>query len=157
MKPILLFTLFLTLFSARSQQANIASGGNASGTTGTVSYSIGQIAYNSVSGTTGNVNQGVQQSFEIVTLGNDDFPEIQLTMTVYPNPTTLNVSLKMQNQPLENMHYQLFDFAGKQIESKKITTNETQISLEKFASAIYLLNVSHENKLLKTFKIIKTN
>lgn len=48
--------------------------GNATGTGGTSSYSIGQVVYASATGTNDSVNQGMQQPFEIFILGNDDFP-----------------------------------------------------------------------------------
>lgn len=103
----------------------------------------------------GLVNQGVQQLYEIFMLGNDDFSEIILSMSVYPNPTTAIVNLNIQNHRLENVQYQLFDLNGRQIQAQKINTSETQISMENFASAIYLLNVFEDDKLLKIFKIIK--
>lgn len=140
-----------------AQQATVASGGDASGTGGTSSYTIGQVAYTNATGSNGSVNQGVQQPYEIFTLGNDHYPEIALLLTVYPNPTTTLVNLKIENHSLENLQYQLFDLNGRQIQSQKINASETQIQMENLASAIYLLNVMENNKLLKTFKIIKND
>lgn len=153
----ILCSIFFTLFSANAQQANVTSGGNATGTGGTSSYSVGQIAYTTITGAGGWINQGVQQPYEFFTLGNDDFPEIQLTMTVYPNPTTSLIKLNIQNYGLENLNYELFDINGRQIQKQKITSTETPIQLENLASAIYMLQVLDKNKLLKTFKIIKNN
>ncbi len=157
LKTTLLCSIFFVLFSASAQQANVASGGNATGTGGSSSYSVGQVAYTNATGTNGSVNQGVQQPFEIFTLGNDDFPEITLLMTVYPNPTTSLVNLNIQNYALENLNFQLFDINGRLIQSQKITTAETQIQMENLAAAVYLLNLLDKNKLVKTFKIIKNN
>lgn len=154
-KRLLLCSVFFILFSASAQQATVTSGGNAIGTNGTSSYSIGQVSYSSSLGTNGSVNQGVQQPYEIFTLGNDAFPEIKLMMIVYPNPTNAFVNLKIENHSLENLQYQLFDNNGRQIHSQKITTSETQISMENFATAIYLLNVFENDKVVKIFKIIK--
>lgn len=155
-KNILMLVLFC-LPKLMAQQTIAASGGNATGSGGTSSYSIGQLSYSSTTGATGSVNQGVQQPFEIVTLGNDDFPEIQLTMSVYPNPTTAFVNLNIPNYALENVQYQLFDINGKQILSQRVTTSETQIQMENLASGIYLINILDNNQVLKTFKIIKNN
>lgn len=138
-----------------AQQSVDTAGGNASGTNGSVSYSIGQVAFSNQTGANGSVNQGVQQPIEIFTLGTDDFPEITLTMSVYPNPTTSLVNLSIQNYNGENLNYQLFDLNGRLISQQKITQIETPISLENVSNAIYLLYVSRDGKLLKTFKIIK--
>ena len=99
----------------------------------------------------------MQQPYEFFTLGKDDFPEIQLLMTVYPNPTKSSINLNIQNYSFENLNYQLFDLNGRQIQSQKISNKDTQIQMENLASAIYLLNVTAHSKTLKTFRIIKNN
>ncbi len=155
-KKLLLLMLFGFLIqNAQAQKDLIASGGNATGIGGTVSYSIGQVAYTTATGSGGTVNQGVQQPFEIVTLGTDNFPEITLSMTVYPNPTTSIVNLKVGNFNFENLQFNLSDITGKLLESQKINNQETQIQMENLPQAIYLLNVFENNKTIKTFKIIK--
>lgn len=155
-KQLILCSVFFIVFSASAQQATVATGGDATGSNGSSSYSIGQVAYLNAIGTNGSINQGVQQPFEIFTLGNDDFPEIQLMMSVYPNPTASFVTLTLQNYSLEKVHFELFDLNGRLIQSQSITTSETQIAMEHLASAVYLLNVKEQSKVLKTFKIIKT-
>lgn len=156
-KQLLSCSLFFALFSASAQQASVATGGDATGSNGSSSYSIGQVAYINATGTNGSINQGVQQPFEIFTLGENEFPEIQLMMSVYPNPTASFITLNIQNHSLETVHFELFDLNGRLIQSQSITTSETQIAMEHLASAVYLLNVVEQNKVLKTFKIIKNN
>ncbi len=69
MKNKLLIALFAPLvlgsFHVRAQESIVASGGEATGTGGSSSYSIGQVSYTSNQGTGGSVEQGVQQPFEI--------------------------------------------------------------------------------------------
>lgn len=140
-----------------AQQAIVASGGNAFGNNGSSSYSVGQVAYTNQVGANGSISHGVQQPFEIFTLGTDNFPEIILTMTVYPNPTTNWINLSIQNYTDENRSYQLFDINGRMIQSQKIIQSETQISMENLSAAIYILQVSDNDNTIKTFKIIKNN
>lgn len=151
---IVLFGLFIT--NIQGQQSVHSSGGNATGSGGQSSYSVGQVAYTGTAGSGGSVIQGVQQPFEIFTLGTDDFPDIQL-MIGYPNPTTGVFVLKTGNSTSENIEYQLYDLNGRKISNQKITQIEMQIHLENFASSLYFLKVFDGNKLLKTFKIIKKN
>lgn len=159
MKTTMIILLFFGVFISKmqAQQSVNTSGGNAIGTGGTVNYSVGQIDYTSTSGTGGTVSQGTQQAYEIFTLGTDNFSNIKLTMMVYPNPTTSMVNLKIEDYASENLKYSLFDIQGRQIESKKITQDETQIQMGNLVSAIYFINVLDNNKILKTFKIIKSN
>jgi hypothetical protein len=150
-----ILVLSLYSISINAQEAVLTSGGNSSSANGSVSYSIGQMAYTYAASTSGSASTGVQQAFEVSTLGTNNFPEITLQMSVYPNPTKANATLNIANYNTENIDYELFDLNGKQIVSQKITSIETQIPMEEMPSAIYFLKVIEENKILKTFKIIK--
>ncbi len=126
------------------------------GTGGSSNYSIGQIAYTGLSGSNGSVLQGVQQAYEIITLGNDEFTGIKLMMTAYPNPTTDILNLIVVNDKQNDLSYNLYDINGKIVSKKsKITTSETSISMQELNQGIYFLSVSDNNKAIKTFKIIK--
>jgi Secretion system C-terminal sorting domain len=150
-------TLLLCFFSMsiNAQEAVLTSGGNASSGSGSISYSVGQIVYTYATSSSGSISPGVQQAFEIFTLGTNDFPEITLQISVYPNPTKTNATLNIANYNAENISYELFDLSGKQIVSQKITSTATQIPMEELSSAIYFLKILDQNKVLKTFKIIK--
>ena len=148
--------MLFCLTQLMAQQTIIPTGINtATGTNGSTTYSIGQLDFINATASNGSVTLGVQQPLEIVTLGANDFPEITLTMALYPNPTAGRVTLSISDYDSENMEYQIFDINGREIQKQKIAQKETQITLENLASAIYLLQVSDNKKILKTFKIIK--
>ena len=157
MKNSLIPLLLLITFFANAQNNIVASGGRASGTTGSATYSIGQIAYTTNIAATGSISQGNQQAFEIVTLSTIDIPQIQLSASVYPNPTVQNVTLSIGNYDLTNLQYLLFDIQGRIISDGKVIQNETQIEMNTLKSAHYFLKISDNGKDLKTFKIIKNN
>lgn len=154
-----LFILFLTIISFAknySQESATVSGGNATGVGGSSSYSVGQITYASQTGSGGLITLGVQQPYEIVTLGNDDFTEINLVMSAYPNPATDLLHLVVSDDKWNNLSYQLFDINGRTLSNlKKITASETTVSMQELQQGIYFLAVNNENKTIKTFKIIK--
>ena len=154
-KIIAALVFFLGILKVQAQQATVASGGNASGAGGKVSYSIGQVAYQAQTGTNGNVNQGVQQAFEIFTLSGEEFANIKLEAMVYPNPTTSIVTLKISNLSLNDLNYQFFDIQGRLIKTGTITDVETVLDIQQYPTATYLLKVNLNNKELKIFKIIK--
>ena len=148
--------LVLGLTSVQAQEAILATGGEASGSGGSASYSVGQVVYTTNTGTNGSVAQGVQQPYEIsVVAGIEQARDIKLECTAYPNPTTDYLILKVENNDNENLSYQLYNINGKLIENKKLTSSETTISIANLNSATYFLKVSDNNKELKTFKIIK--
>jgi len=136
-----------------AQQATIASGGDASGSGGSAAYSVGQIVYTTTIGTTASVAQGVQQP-RAITRGIDN-QHINLSFSVYPNPTVAMLTLNIGDFDYSNATYQLFDLNRKLLADRKIIENSTNIPMGIYPQAIYLLHVIDNNKTLKTFKIIK--
>ena len=140
----------------QAQSASTATGGNATGSGGTVSYSVGQTGYTTHTGTTGTVAQGVQQPYEIsVVAGIEEAKAITLDCTAYPNPTTDFLRLKVLDYDTVNLTYQIYDSSGKQLVSRKIEGSETTISMQGLVRANYFLKVTDNKQEIKTFKIIK--
>lgn len=153
---ILITLTYLGISSCLAQQATVASGGNASGTTGSVSYSVGLVVYSTNTGSTGSVAQGVQQPYEISeVLSSPDFSELVKDLKIFPNPTTDLLTLSMSNATNLALDYQMVDMNGKVLLSQKSIGNETNITVSSFPSAIYFLRITNQNKEVKTFKIIK--
>lgn len=157
MKKHFIFTLalFWCALVSFGQDTVASSGGNASGANGNVSYTVGQNAYTTNTGSSGSVAQGVQQPFEIQTLLGRDIFNINLKMSVYPNPTTNLLSLEITNYSLDNVRYDLFDANGRLILSNKVVNAVTSLRMDLYPNAIYLLNITENSKTIKTFKIIK--
>ena len=140
-------------------QAQIAipsSGGNATGSGGTASYTFGQVVYTTISGTNGSSAQGVQQPYEIsVVTAIEEAKDISLEIVVYPNPATDFIKLKIENFEVQKLRYQLYDINGSLLQDNKIVNNETSIIMSNYMSSTYFLKVTDNNKVVKTFKIIK--
>ena len=152
-----LLLLGLGLTGLQAQESVNATGGNASGSGGTVSYSVGQVVYTTNIGTNGSVAQGVQQPYEIsVVTGLEEAKGINLTVSAYPNPTTDYLTLEVKEYELSNLHFQLYDMSGKLLQNEKITGNQTSIVMSNLVPATYFVKVIQDNKEVKTFKIIKT-
>jgi hypothetical protein len=157
MKFLLITSIFLfgSIPQTFAQESPVTTGGQATGAGGTASYSVGQVVYTTATGTNGSVAQGVQQPYEIsVTTGVNE-TAINLEMSVYPNPTTNYLILKVDNFELSTLNFQLIDLQGKVIENKKVTASNTILKMEALPKAIYFLNVTKGNQIIKTFKIIK--
>lgn len=156
----LFFLILLSLFvqTGVSQDTPLSSGGNASGTGGTSAYSIGQLFYTSAIGSGGFSSQGVQQPYEISTVSGDDISFIKLSILAYPNPASSYLNLQMDNFEdfnFQNLHYQLTDIQGSKIFAEKILASQTSIDLENVLPSTYILHIINNDKILKSFKIIK--
>jgi hypothetical protein len=138
-------------------QATIpASGGNATGSGGSASYTVGQLVYTTNTGSNGTVSQGVQQPYEIsVITAIPNTEGIDLECTVYPNPTRGIVKLFVSTKDFDNLKYQLYDLNGLRLLEKKVNSEETEILMDNLKPSTYFLKLLIGNKEIKTFKIIK--
>ena len=152
LSAVLLLGLGLT--GLQAQTSVNATGSNASGSGGSVSYSVGQVVYTNNTGTNGSVAQGVQQPFEIFTVGMKE-TELNIFLTVFPNPTTDYLTLSIDDFDISNLSYQLYDMNGELLQNAKITGNQTSIVMSNLVPANYFVKVIQGNKKVKTFKIIK--
>lgn len=154
LSTVLLLGLGLT--GLQAQQSVNAIGGNASGSGGTASYSVGQVVYTTNTGTNGSVAQGVQQPYEIsVVTAIEESNGINLSVTAYPNPTSDFLALRIDDFDISNLSYHLYDMKGKLLQSEKITGNPTNIVTSSLVPATYFVKVIQGNKEVKTFKILK--
>ena len=126
-KVLQLLFLLMGTIQLYAQEAVATTGGNSVGSNGSVSYTVGQVAYTTPTGSTGSVAQGVQQPFEIFTLTGAEFTSITVNAVAYPNPI-------MENSIIET---------------------ETLLNMDSLPTATYILKLVDNNKEIKTFKIIK--
>jgi hypothetical protein len=151
-----LFIILLLTFNAstQAQQTTASAGGDASGIGGTFSYSIGQVVYTYIYGSDVIVAQGVQQPYEISTLGSDNY-QINLVMQTYPNPTKDYLVLNVHSIDLSNIIFQLYDLNGILIETRTIFSPIETICMVNLPSSVYFLKVINNNKEETAFKIVK--
>lgn len=155
LKQLFIFS-FLLLTSVLSAQKTFSSSGfNSNGNSGIITYSVGQVVIDFNTGNNGSLIQGVQQPYEIFsTLGNDIL-NINLNLIAYPNPTTDQLVLGIENFKGKKFYYQLFNMEGKSLLYDKCVDNKTHINLNEFPSNTYLLSIVENNTVIKTFRIIK--
>ena len=153
----LFFLAFLLTFSVNAQtshQVLSATGGDATGSGGTVAFSVGQIVYTTSTGTTGSVAQGVEQAYEISSVGIKE-TALNISLSVFPNPTSDFLTLKVQDYNNETLSFDLLDEQGKLVLNEQITTQDTQVAMSTLARGTYFINVVQAIKKIQTFKIIK--
>ena len=151
---ILSFLLSFSLNAQTSHNVLSATGGDASGSGGSVAYSIGQIVYTTNTGTTGSVAQGVEQAYEISSVGIKE-TALNISLSIFPNPTSDYLTLKVEDYNNEALSYSLLDEQGKLVLNEQITNQDTQVAMSTLARGAYFINVLQENKKIQTFKIIK--
>ena len=153
---IVLFMVFGLTISLRAQNTVPASGGEASGNDGSVSYTVGQLLFSLHTGTNGSVAEGVQQPFEIsVVVGIDQARGITLNYKAYPNPAIDLLTLEVDKLDDKDLYYQLYDATGKILVSKKLVEIRTLIPMKELSPSTYFLKITDNKTSVKVFKIIK--
>jgi len=151
-----LFIFCAVIEAVNAQETVPAAGGSATGTGGSVTYTVGQVADSVLTGTNGFIVQGVQQPYEISTVtaieGTED---ITLGYSVYPNPTEGMIRLVIKSFNDGDFRFQLYNLSGIVLQEAKITDEETEISMENHTSAVYFLRIIRDNREVKVFKIVK--
>lgn len=150
MKHVFIAATILLSCTVTAQQNTVTTGGDASGTNGSVSYTIGQIDYVYVENGSNSANAGVQQPYEFFIVGLNDLNYIT---ALYPNPTYDELNLKIENP--ENMTFRIFDASGRLILEKASLTSENIISVTSWAKGNYNLQLFSNGETVETVKIIK--
>ncbi len=139
---------------ALSQQATVASGGESQGTGGSVSYTIGQVAYQSLSNNSWQINEGVQQPIEIYQMSAvNETPSISLQ--IGPNPSINEVFLIGEHALLNQLSIELFDLQGKRIKAQQRVEADGKIDLSTIPAASYQLVIYQNNQAIRNYKLIK--
>lgn len=143
---------FVLVIGLQAQTATPASGGKASGSGGTLCYTVGQVAYTSTAGANGSAVQGVQQAYDIWLVSGVYFTEISLHISAYPNPASDYLKLKIDSSShnIQNINYELYDLQGKCLDNRKLISDETHIDMSNLIPATYFIKVVKDNKELKT-------
>lgn len=138
-----------------SQESINAAGGEALGNGGMVSFTVGQIDYIYLNGSNGSVSQGVQHAYEIFSLSTNE-TTLQISLKVFPNPTTENLTIEINNLINEKLSYQLFDLQGRLLEESEITIHQTSINTSVLPASTYFIHILNHQKInVQSFKIVK--
>ena len=159
-KHILLFSLLLFMVTGVFSQSDIVpEGGDAQSNAGSVSYTVGQIAVQTANNNNGSISvvEGVQQPYEIMTVGVDDYPQITLDAIVYPNPTENLAQLQLNGFeiPVGGLRAILYDASGKLLQTFNVVEDLTAFQIGQYATGTYYLELRDGKRVLKTFKVVR--
>lgn len=150
-----ILTFVIIPFSFFSQSSIVPIGENAYGSSGNISYTLGQIDYETFLGINSNVQQGVQQPFEFFSIVSVDEIQVPFTLEFGPNPTNNEVFLSVYDYYKNDLDYIVTDSEGRTIIAKTSLIGKSTLNFENRSPGTYLLIISNNQKQIKTFKILK--
>ena len=130
-------SFLLAAWGAQAQQSLNASGGEAQGATGTVSYTLGQIDHIAVESPKGRMNHGVQQPFELLR----KVLNARLPCLIYPNPTPGPLQISVPHPGFLSFSYRIYDVRGVMVGfGDNVGASET-IQIDEFTPGAYFVNI----------------
>ena len=135
-----------------SQSSITVTGGLAIGNDGNIAYSAGFLKSISASGTDGEIIQGVHNNFNLPVISAANKQSTDLSIHTFPNPVK---DILILNTDASKLKYRLLTPEGKILMENDIIDNLTQIKMLGFAPALYILQVSSNREIVKSFKILK--
>jgi hypothetical protein len=157
MKILILFLMFNFFYNQVFSQSNfVASGSSNNSPDGSISYSIGQIAYLNTTTSASSIFEGLQMPIEknLITSVVDIL--LNINVDVFPNPATEYVFLKIENFNSLKLSYLLLDNSGITLFNNSINEKITKINLASLANGTYTLKIFNKKNNVKFFKIIKS-
>jgi hypothetical protein len=149
-----------------AQSSMVVTGGELTGAGGSASISVGQVNYQSVSGSNASSLGGVQQAFELfevkswkeVPYWNEPIEPglpILVNLTLYPNPTPRSITVRVTDYQGEVLNYRILDIVGREMENGIIAQPEVTIDLEELPAATYFMEVK-QGERASVYKLIKS-
>ena len=134
---ILLCSVFLC--QARSQQVISSTGSFDNGVSKSVSWTIGEIAVETLQSDQIVLTQGFQQpSISVTKVETDKKPNFKLKL--YPNPTNKDFIIETFDTPEVNLNAYLYSTKGEMIKHFELESKITKLDLEDITSGIYIVN-----------------
>jgi hypothetical protein len=149
---VFLFLIYTPVLLA--QQVVATAGGTLGNSNGTISYTIGEGVTQTLTKGDKTLTQGFHQTTVLVIPINKK-KDLDFSISVYPNPTSDKVTVKVEKEDITGLQFLLFNMNGKLILQKNLESNETSVSVEQLSSGFYLLKIQEGAIELRTFKIVK--
>lgn len=155
--------LWLSFYLTQSliaQQGVVSSGGDILSPNGSVAFSIGQIAFVSISGESGSVNPGIQQPFQFDPVATNDFRR-DYFLNLYPNPANqvlfLRVSTDEGISEAQNLFARVYDVKGNLLIIQRLRHDITTLLISELPEALYFVQVWQANTFIQSISFSKTN
>lgn len=139
-----------------SPEVLTSSGDYFTNTTNSLSWTIGECVTETFSNVNNKLTQGFQQNKFMIITSFEENTKGTLSLFVYPNPASAFINIIAESAELRKMKAEIFDITGKLIHSETFQNN-VQLNISDYSNSTYILHIYDDNKLMKTFKLEKTN
>lgn len=158
-KPISFFLFFLVfplcIYAQEISQEIISSSGDYSdGSSGQLSWTLGDLAIETYSSGDVSLTQGFQQpSYEVITTFESH--DYSFVTRVYPVPSSDVITVEF-GEILNDLEVVLYNLQGEIVLSRQVESETITLDLNYLSPSEYILKIiNKENNLIKSYKIVK--
>lgn len=148
---LFILSLFF-VFSANAQEVISTSGDFHSASTGSITWTIGEVLTETYATGLNYLTQGFNQS-QLSATAIEELPGLDLLIEAFPNPTS--DYLILQTDQIYPCEYQVFNLLGELVTEGKMIDRQTKIDFRDFVPATYILKIREKDLAIKQFKIVK--
>jgi hypothetical protein len=152
--PVVIILMLIAFMQTYAQQALVAVGGSGSNSTGSISFSVGQVSYVYATDSIYGIQQGVQQPND--SLGIVSVVRFKLfeNIHIFPNPVSNKAEVVINNWP-NSVEYQLHSSCGFLIRKSILTEFDSFIPFDELSKGTYILTLFTSKSSYSVYKIIK--
>jgi hypothetical protein len=136
-----------------AQSALSASGNQITGSGGAMSFTVGQVVFSSKPGTSGKVNEGVQQVYPAKITPVNELVHLREVL-LFPNPTDDLLTIQISDINPERIAFKVLDSSGKEINSGLFQFPQTTISFRGLPPGTYHIFLKTHSEF-RPFKVVK--
>jgi len=142
----------------KAQTSVHSSWGEGTGAAGSMTYSVGQVFFQTVSVPgVARISQGVQHPLEVLTTGMDDADQTLEGIMLFPNPTEGDLNLQIQGFTPGVFSYRVMNNLGQCIQGGEVQSAWSLLSLESVSAGSYRIEVRDKGGKQRIFQVIKRN
>lgn len=137
------------------QRDIVVGGGQVAATEGSINYTIGQSFYRPFGNAEMSIIPGMQQTYGVTTVSTETPAYLNVAIDVFPNPTSDFITARVNGYNPAELDYKVLNINGDVLLMGSFESNEMGIDLSTLVPAVYLLQITSEEKYTNTYKIIK--
>jgi hypothetical protein len=163
-KPLALLGAAMLIGTMSYAQSNAPQSVNSSGakmsqSNGSLSFTVGELVVLNLTDSEGNIlGGGFTAGATLTTLSIQETDASVLDVSVFPNPTSDLVNIRINHSSIEQVVVCITDLQGKEVYNGKYAgiSNTFGINTAAYATGTYVLSLKNlNNQVLGTYKIIK--
>lgn len=156
MTKIMTFTIFvLTAFHVNAQESISTLGQDLIISSGSLSFTLGQISNETQNLSSYSLQEGVQQVYSDNSTFGIVKSDSEYAFEIYPNPFQNHIIIQAQKDQLSGAKYNIYDISGRLVIGGEIEESSTHIETEFLPSASYILNITDSKRLNHSVNIEK--